>query len=377
MADTVESRLLRLPSALRVALELACDGDWRRVTLDADGGFVVHNKPQAKGAVQALKQPRKRAAAKRAPKVIDITDDVVVLPEPRDALREPPPPATPAEPVGRVPTPRKLVKAPAEKKSLRTKVNLEELASALGTDRPGIEPGVNVVGSTQAERDAREAARAEGRKAEMVHVAPLVQGPEAISFDWAAVDLGETAQRMCEAWRGGLPPQMGYSYLPDVLALYGLDQDLVNSALRHPERVEVRPESFNKDKGYVVLGFYRGDVLAVLGLRDPARPCVIACYVTAKLENDTHRVGHTGGGGKKNEGGLPKTPKQLAVRLRAMGAEVALDERRSTAEVKFHGQELGSINCGTIVTRAQVESDFQRMQRKIHAIERREASVPV
>jgi hypothetical protein len=38
--------LAHLPAAVLTAIHGACDGDWRRVTLDGDGGFTIHNTPQ-------------------------------------------------------------------------------------------------------------------------------------------------------------------------------------------------------------------------------------------------------------------------------------------------------------------------------------------
>jgi hypothetical protein len=44
--DNTPERLAHLPEAVLTAIHAACDGDWRRVTVDADGGFTVHNAPQ-------------------------------------------------------------------------------------------------------------------------------------------------------------------------------------------------------------------------------------------------------------------------------------------------------------------------------------------
>ncbi len=150
--------------------------------------------------------------------------------------------------------------------------------------------------------------------------------PEVIrNFDWDQVNLDDTAAKLCQLMRNGVPPAIRYTYSPDVLALYGVDLNLLEGALRQPERVEIRPESFNRDKRYPVLAFHRGDVQVILGLRQPVSPKVIAAYATSRLEHDTHRVGHTGGGGsKRSVSGLPSNPRQVVSRLGAGGAQVEL-----------------------------------------------------
>lgn len=187
-------------------------------------------------------------------------------------------------------------------------------------------------------------------------------------------DLTAHSQRLLELCRGGLPDRFQYSFLPDVLALYGVDQQLLDGALRGPDRVEIRPESFEKDKRYCVLAFYRGDIEVILGMRQPATPKVIAVYAASRLEHDTHRVGHTGGGGSRSSGvsGLPKSARQVAHKLRALGGrelEVELSITEDFVPVTYKGQELGKI--ATNGDRKTSEQDFQRIQRKMAAIDRR------
>jgi hypothetical protein len=178
------------------------------------------------------------------------------------------------------------------------------------------------------------------------------------------------SQTLLGLCKDGLPDGLGYTVKEDVLALYGIDLDLLDGAVRHPERVEIRPESHNKDKRYCILAFYRGDLEIIMGMRNPATPAVIAAYASSRLEHDTHRVGHTGGGGAKTgPSGLPKTSKQVATRLRAMGAEVEVDMRQKTTMVVYKEQELGQI--ATDGDRKTAENDYQRIQRKMAAIDRR------
>lgn len=178
-------------------------------------------------------------------------------------------------------------------------------------------------------------------------------------------ELSASSYGLKEKWDKGLPERVGYEYLPDVLALYGTDEEAIESCLRSPDRVEVRPESFNKDKRYPVLGFYKADVNVILGLRNTTRPCVIAVYVTSLLENDSHRVNYSGGGGAKQAKGLPKSPRQMVNRLRAMGCEVNIGIDERAVEVMFQGQSLGKVNVGPHTTVQQVQSDYQRCVRRV------------
>lgn len=177
-------------------------------------------------------------------------------------------------------------------------------------------------------------------------------------------------QALC---REGLPDHFQYSYKDEVLALYGVDTELMDAAIRTPERVEIRPESHDKEKRYCILGFHRGDLQVILGMRNPGAPMVIAAYANSRLEHDTHRVGHTGGGGTKTKvTGLPKTSRAVAQRLRMLGGrelEVEIDSREDHTEVVYKGQVLGKI--ATNGDRATCEQDFQRIQRKMAAIDRR------
>lgn len=174
--------------------------------------------------------------------------------------------------------------------------------------------------------------------------------------------------------KDGLPMNLGYDFKEDVLAMYGLDHDLLEAALRNPERVEIRPETHTQDKRYCILGFYRGDLEIILGMRSPSTPRVIAAYAGSRLAHDTHRPGVSGGsGGSKATApkGLPKSSRQVATRLRARGALVTLDMVEDTTEVHYKDQMLGRIACNG--DRATCEADYQRTIRRMEAIDRRES----
>lgn len=218
--------------------------------------------------------------------------------------------------------------------------------------------GVTIHELSHAEREERRRQMEESP----VVVPPKVEG--------GATDeeLSASASKFAELWRDGMPERIGFEYLPDVLALYGVDEGMVNATLTQPDRVEVRPESFSKEKRYPVLGFFRGDVNVILGLRNPSIPCVIAVYVTSKLENDTHRVEYTGGGGSKATKGLPKNPRQMLNRLRGMGCQATHAPGENAVEVVYDGQSLGKVNVGPTANAQTVQSDYQRCVRRIEAM---------
>lgn len=227
-----------------------------------------------------------------------------------------------------------------------------------------IVPGVNVVLADAATKTRHE---------------PRVQVPGKPSekpFGERTEQVATNAVELHERWKHGLPEDVGYSFSPDVLALHGMDQDLMNAALRNPEWVEIAPETYTK--GYTVLRFHRGDAMAVLGCKYPSSPALIAAYHGSLLEHDVHRVNHHSGGGgarRRVPTGLPQTPRQSIQYLQAAGAEVEWDETAdvTSVPVSFQGQDLGRITVGT-VQRSQVETDYQRTLRKVAAIKAREQS---
>lgn len=205
-------------------------------------------------------------------------------------------------------------------------------------------------------------------KVDKVHHVPAPV-PADVSDDMLAAH-SNTLRELC---KDGLPTNLGYDYKDEVLSLYGIDLALMDAALRNPERVEIRPESRDKDKRYCILSFHRGDLVVILGMRLPASPRVIAVYASSRLEHDTHQVNHSGGGaGGAKATGLPKTSRQVVTRLRAMGGrelKCEIDPRQSSAEVTYKGQSLGKIASDG--DRATCMADYQRIQRKMAAIDRR------
>jgi hypothetical protein len=230
--------------------------------------------------------------------------------------------------------------------------------------RPTITPGVNIV-RTRTPEEERERLR----RNELLWTA--VSGTD---VDWTRLDVEATAHQLFLACERGLPRAIPIGYREDVLALEGVNLEQLETTARIPERVEIRPETGKK--GYPILGFYRGDVAVILGMRRPTRPAVIAAYWTALLAHDTYRAPErTGGGGARKSSGLPATVPALVKRLCQEGATV--DEAWKTgcpATVHYRGQDLGKITTGPGATKQQVQLDWQRTQRKMQAIDRREAN---
>lgn len=315
----VAAALKKLPKTIKMSLHMSSGGDWRRVTFDG-GGFTVHNRPQ-------LNRPQ--------PAPAPVKTKVTAGPKP----------------------------APP-KRALRTVVQPEALALVVGhpVEVPTPPPAsVTIVSAPAVARPPEEFKSPEPRQ-EVVR-----------DFDWASVDLEPITVRFHTRFREGIPEAIRFTYHPDVLALYGMDFDRCDDAVRHPERVEIRTESFSKEKRYPILGFYRGDVLVIMGFREPASPKIIAAYNIGLLLHDTHRVNHVGGGGAKKSSGLPTTPKAAIKNLQILNCKVDYDplSTKSAVEVMYDGQSLGKITVGDRVSKAQVETDYQRCLRRKHAIDRR------
>lgn len=191
--------------------------------------------------------------------------------------------------------------------------------------------------------------------------------------------LVRTAEEMRELCLGGLP--VGYHISTEVLAVEGFNEEDISAALREPHRVTVRTgDMLGKDKRYPVLSFRRGDVNVIVGLQTPSNPRVIAAYWTSLLagyDPSVHRggSGSTGGGGARRAEGLPNTPSNMVKRLRAMNVEVDPEWQMTDGpvSVSYEGQDLGKITVGARATKTQVQSDYQRIVRKVAAIDQRQA----
>lgn len=342
----------QLPAAIRRMLKSQCDGEWARVTVEA-GEYTVWNNPTL--AARRVTPPAQSPAPAPEP-----------TPEPTTAERHP----------TQIASPRR-VKAPSPKATVVPRVKATPPAVAAPTRREKA-PQARAL---QEAFETRHGAPAGGVHVESAPVVPRVDpavwsaDPE--NVDWSVIpDLDATASRLRDRLTSGLPASVPFQFLPDVLALYGMDLQIVEDALRHPQKVEVRPET--RLKKYPILAFFRGDVVAILGMRCPTAPMVIAAYAVSKLDPDTHHTAYgsgTGGGGARRRDGLPRTVPAMLKAIRLAGAEADTDDQAATTvEVTYKGQRLGKVSVGGIVPRRTIESDYQRVIRKIHAIDRRVAS---
>lgn len=392
------------------SLRAQCDGEWERVTVDADGSFVVHNN--AWKAQQYLEKNHKRSLG-------DLQGSALTTDIGRTTGPYTPPDPPPAG--GFRPHP----KQPSTSAPVGPTSKAQEVTSARTPDRVEVAqtpPAVNALRSEgQTPAGARQPPLGEPPRASTLQqeaqtraVAHLItegveecrnnqrrggvnviktRGPEDErpreiltslprsrhgEIDWHAEDLELSASQLLEMCRNGIPDNLQFSVAVEVLMVYGLEMEAVEATLRHPRRVEIRPESFEKTKHYPILGFYRGDVAIILGMRIPSAPQVIAAYVGSLLTPDgyTRPTPTTGGGGARRQQGLPKSWKASVRALRAEGAyindEILTAQLADRVDVLYANQNLGKISIGEKVPRQQVESDYQRCLRKIAAIKMRE-----
>jgi transcriptional regulator with XRE-family HTH domain len=217
-----------------------------------------------------------------------------------------------------------------------------------------IVPGVNVISERPAPRD----------------VVVKYQQPASKPFGENTVELALQLTEYLDKFLHGLPEDVAFIYRDEVLALDGMDPQVVEDTLRNPHWVEIA-EADSYRKGYAILRFHKADLTTVLGLRNPQEPAVIAHY-----RGEDPRAKQPATEDPRNlEKGSPWNPADSIRRLQRLGAEVEWDERDnvSAVPVTFQGQDLGKITVGT-VPRSQVEIDYQRTIRKIAAIRDKIAS---
>lgn len=330
---------------LKRIIQSDCGGEWARVVAFPDDSYVVYNTPQKasqmRGKSGAMvrtilkptggkkQPPKKKAAPKQStgPTPLVIRDRKVLARVPT------------------LPTPQAHQEPPHEKV-----IDLRE------TPEPRtIKPGITVFQQPVEARESRQT---------------WVPGTKEV--DWSIIDLDASCTALLHRFRDGYPEELGFWYYKDVLAMNGLDFDGVEAALRHPDRVEIRPESYGGGKGYPVLGFYRGDVRVIVGFREPSRPMIIDTRFSIKTQ-PAARDGVTdgGGGGAKKDTGLPKTITQLRKRLAQAGAELTTAKDGKSFDVCYHGQHLRKVE--ETLTRQEITTVWQQLTRRMNGIEQKEA----
>ena len=349
-----------LPLAHRRVIAAQCEGDWLRCTHDADGGITIHNRPQMtrteltpsgetarvlkRRGVSVPKAPKtplrrvhlvndRKATVDRSKVAIPPAIPRMVPPEPlpSTAVVQEPAPFTPAFSSGSV-----VAWSSDQTKVIDSATKIRILPGPLSNGRGILEE-------------------------------PKDEALWRVENGWEDT-IGYVAQRCAT----GVPPECDLQVHQGVLAMWGIDLNLIESVARNPEHVVIAPESF--EKKYPVIRFRRGDVLTVIGFQRPRTPSIIAAYVSAKLIPDDHKTQRmTGGGGARKREGVPTRPSALIRALQELGAQLDIDLTTNRAVVTYQGNNLGQIEVGERVAKDTCTSSYQRMQRKIHAIAARSA----
>lgn len=362
MGQKIPPEVLALPAILRADLKERCRGDWRRVSVQRDGSVVILNAPVeavAKASARLTKKavsPRKRAAKKAPP-----PREPAVLPE---AERRPPevpaPPPAPA-PVRDFKVTYLKPALPPQRRTVARQKAPEQVVPQTPAPAPSPDRSAPVLHGTVVRHQERQPT-------------PWDHLPDFMDdADWEGTDVGRISFGLAKLAAEGIPEWFHPRFHADVLALDGLDIPAVRACLHRPERCEVAPET--KKKGYPVLRFHKGSVCVVLGFRQAQRPVCIAAYFTGealkRYQSGSDAGGGTGGGGARKEGGVPTTGPRLIRAVRDLGASVALVEGKELAQVTYKGQDLGKIEIGEHVNKADIERHWQRTQRRVSAINNR------
>jgi len=207
---------------------------------------------------------------------------------------------------------------------------------------------------------------------------PRPQGPEPLVIGGAvegevAPEIPDSASEIEAFLAAGIPESVPVVLHQNVLDLYGVDLEFAISTIRNPQAVSI--DSTMRRRDYPVLRFRRGDLYVVVGFKARQRPAILGVYVNALLEPDAHQAptGSGGGGSKQKTLGKPRTIVALVKRLRMLNITLGEPNDAGTAEATYHDQSLGRVQVLGVASRLEVESSWDRMQRKVHAIERREA----
>lgn len=337
----IPADLRSLPPDLLARLELECAKDWRRVTRNPDGSITVHNRPVDGPVPFPTPEPE--------PKPVPAPEKPQKAPDRRDPRSM----EIPVRQGGKVTG--KGLRARAENHAATAPPPAKDAATRLRELLP----------------PAPEPARPPAPREEQSEFADMWQGEPATELFTPGMYTGDITTLRQKIEEVGFQGQ--FKYHPEVMALEGMPLDDARATIRNPLRVEIRPET--KSKGYPVLCLSRGDIQVIMGFERRHRPAVIACYWIHLLGHDDGRYnkGASGAGGAKKEAGLPNTPAKVIRRLKEMGVDMPDPEetQEKTVECTFRGEKLGRITVGIPYPKGTPESDYQRMLRKVNAIERR------
>lgn len=316
--------------------------DWRRVTIEGNA-LKINNQPKwSETEVKPTAETRERLAPPKAPR--------------QPATKPLAPPRTPRARTNGASRPARPDFPSLDEARAR---RLQFVAPPPAAPQPARAPGPP---------PEKELEGPQPRFQRVKHEWLMIPGV-VTSGDWERVGLAKTADALARQLKHGLPPEAPMKMHPDVLNLAGVDLPAAEAVVRAPERVTIATET--AEKKYPVLLFGRGDITTVVGFREPRQPQIIAAYFTGEALKEYQRTRETsGGGGARKAPGVPKHPRMLKKALTAMGANIEDSATDGKAKVTYKNQDLGTITIEGY-TPGGVDSDYQRMRRKIEAIDQR------
>lgn len=92
--------------------------------------------------------------------------------------------------------------------------------------------------------------------------------------------------------------------------MFGVPYEIVEAAAAHPTTSTLDPHS--ADAGWEIRRHRRGDVVAIVGYRDPARPVILHCRVITPGEPYRGHRSNAGSGGGSND---PKSWRQFRMQV--------------------------------------------------------------
>lgn len=111
--------------------------------------------------------------------------------------------------------------------------------------------------------------------------------------------------------------------------MYGIPYEIVEAAASHPTHTELDPHS--TETGWDILRCRRGDIVAVVGYREPTSPVILHCSVVLPFANSLprQRTNAAGSGGGSTE---PTSMRQLRHQIVARGFVVKAGGRHDRVE---------------------------------------------
>lgn len=145
----------------------------------------------------------------------------------------------------------------------------------------------------------------------------------------------------------------------DFMLIYGLDKELVLDVVRNPDREEMDPHS--ADVGYPIKKMRRGDIVVVVGYRDPDEPMILYVRLVNPDEPQYQKRSPRGASGSS----LPPTRAELIRRIQFQGYQID-DSGRHTKVFNRAGKLMVTISKTPGSARSIADSwhQFQRAVRE-------------